>query len=343
MIDTAQPGLRTGAQNLLILPRMHGFFSLVFGAVGQAYLAEKAGMTPVVYFNRHCPYWSDAGYNGERNLWNYFFEPLSSVSVQELFPGIPTKTLESYGLQQFQELCAGTRVTATSEYPEEIVEYKSPIALWSKRKFVHDLLNRYAVLKPNIRGKVEAYQRANFTSYHVIGVHYRGVEKSIGKTKDGVVPKRTTSLKAFYLSEVRTRLRSVPSAKIFVATDSAQFLEMVQQEFGDAVLCRAATRLSEEEEIVGLHFKQHAELAKPLLAEEVLLDSLLLARTDFLIHGVSNVSNAALFFNAGLPHFDVELRQSPAFYLKKELVRQVARFAPAVITGLQQRASRNRS
>ena len=336
MTHASQAGTRTDGRTLLILPRMHGFFSLFFQAVGQAYLAQKAGMTPAVYFNSNCLYWSDEGYNGERNLWNYFFESLSPVGIEDLFPGISVNALERYDISQFQKLCVGTPIVPNAEYPEDVIEYKSPLGVWSQRRFVHDLVNRYAILKPAIREKLDAYERENFSSHKVIGVHYRGLEKSQGKTQDGVVPGIGFSMQDFYIDEIRSRLRRYPSAKIFVATDSAQFLENAREQFGEAVLSREATRLNEDDEILGLHFKQHAEMAKPLLAEEVLLDAHLLSRTNFLVHGVSNVSNAALYFNPELPHFDVEFRHGKtAFYLKKELIRQLARFAPSAVARLQ--------
>jgi hypothetical protein len=40
-------------------------------------------------------------------------------------------------------------------------------------------------------------------------------------------------------------------------------------------------------------------------AEEVLVDVILLSRTHHLVHGVSNVSAAALVFNRSLPHTDL--------------------------------------
>ena len=342
MTDATQADDGTGGRILLILPRMHGFFSLFFEAIGQAYLAQKAGMTPVVYYNRHSPYWSDAGYNGERNLWNYFFEPLSSQRIEKLFPGVPLEALEGYDFKQFQNLCQGTQITPVEHYPEDVIEYKSPFAVWSQREFVHNLVSRYAILKPAIREKVEAYERDYFASHKIIGVHYRGLEKSQGQTRDGVVAIRKIDMQNYFLDEVRSRLRKFPSARVFVATDSAEFLAEARRRFGSAVLNREATRLSKEEEILGLHFKQHAEQVKPLLAEEVLLDVLLLARTSFLVHGVSGVANAALGFNPALPHFDVEVRHGKtSFYVLKELIRQISRVAPLAVAMLQ-KVSRRR-
>ena len=326
---------------VLILPRMQGFFSLVFQAVGQAHLAAQAGATPVVYFNRHCPYWSDAGCHGARNVWDYFFEPLSPLTAEEILQR-PASVLENFTPAEFETLCAGTRITPTTRYPA-VVEYKSPIGICFERKFVHGLLEKYAILKPHVLEKVDEFCRIHFTSPHILGVHYRGIEKAHGQVKDWVVSRQVTDLKDHFFTEIRRRFARRPGAQIFIATDSAQFLDDARNEFGDAVISRDATRLARDEEAVGLHFSDKAKSVGHLLGEEVLLDALILARTNFLVHGVSNVSNAALFFNPRLAHFDVEVRRGrTAVYVKREFYRQLGRVSPRFADGLQRLETRLR-
>jgi hypothetical protein len=310
---------------VLILPRMHGFFSLVFQAVGQAHLAEKTGVTPVVYFNRHCPYWSDEGYNGSRNVWDYFFEPLSKITVESLFP-IEPNLLEGFTLDEFAERCAGTRVTVTNRYPP-VIECMSPIGVSFERSFVHGLLNKHLILKPRVRQMVDDFCRAHFQTRPILGVHYRGIEK-LG---DPLYSRKAADPQECYLREMRLFLRKHPSARIFVATDSRQFMEAAKSAFGDTVISREVTRLEKEEESVGLHFRNPAKINGPRLGEEVLLDALILAKTDFFIHGISNVSNAVLFFNPKLKHIDVEIRYGKkSVFLYKELQRRVGQVAPPV-------------
>jgi hypothetical protein len=324
---------------LLILARPQGFFSLVFQVLGQSYLAEKAGATPVVYFNRLCPYWSEAGYEGARNVWEYFFEPLSELSIHDLFPAGP-EFLETATLEQFTDLARSTNIAVTDAYPD-VVEYWSPIGVYAELNFVHRLTEKFLVLKPGIRAKVEAYQQTHFAGGPVIGVHYRGMEKVVGKIRDGVVLARATHLRYAFLAEIRKQLEQRPGARIFVATDSAQFLEAVLNQFGEAVIYRDASRLDKENETVGLHFSQEAEQNGARLAEEVLLDTLLLARSDFFVHGISNVSNAALFLNPALPHCDMEMKTSGrSIYLRRELYRRAEKRFPRLISGIKRALGR---
>jgi hypothetical protein len=319
---------------LLILPRMQGFFSLVFQALGQAHLCEKRGVVPVVYYNKHCPYWSDAGYNDARNVWEYYFEPLSDCDLEKLF-ALPTKTLEGLSLSEFTELRSGTPITVTDRY-SDVIEYRSPIGICFQRKFVNGLFNKYLKIKPHIYRKLDEFCDAHFSSQPVLGVHYRGVEKTHGKVKDWVIARNAHDLKAFYLDEMKRYSRKYPSRKIFVATDSQEFIEDAKSMFGDAVFFRNAVRLAKTEEEVGLHFSEEAKTNGPILGEDVLLDALILSRTNFLIHGISNVSSAALFFNPRLRHADIEFRHgATGTYIRREIIRLISLVSPRIAARME--------
>jgi hypothetical protein len=315
---------------LLIVSRPHGFFSLVTQVLGQAHLAEQAGVAPVVYFNRHCPYWSAEGYDGASNVWEYFFEPLSDLSIHDLFP-VSRDVLENATVEQFTEMSHGTRVTVTDKYPD-VVEYWSPLGIDPERGFVHGLMEKYLVLKPGIRAKVEDFQRSHFGSGPIIGVHYRGVEKAHGAVQDGVAVQRSSELAQAFLREMRAQLERTPEARFYVATDSASFLEEARATFTSAIICREAIRLDRESEAVGLHFSGAVRDNGARLAEEVLLDMLLLARTSLLIHGISNVSNVALYYNPQLPHVDIEVKTSRGMvYQRREFYRRLEKRLPGLV------------
>lgn len=319
---------------LLILPKMQGFFSIVFQALGQAHLAEKAGAIPVVYYNKNCPYWSEAGYQNSRNVWEYYFEPMSDYRVQDLFP-VPLERLEGLSLAEFNELNRDPRITIVNRYPD-VIEYRSPIRVNRQRNFVHGLIKKHLRLKPHIQAKRDDFCQAHLSSGTVLGIHYRGIEKAHGKGKDWVVSRKTTDLKSFYLQHMRRYLRRHPAAKIFIATDSQEFLEEARSIFGDAVFFREATRLKKSEEAVGLHFSDEAKKQGAMLGEEVLLDALILARTNHLIHGMSNVSNASLFFNPKLKHTDIEFRHGETgTYVRREILRVLNSRSPALASHLQ--------
>ena len=70
-----------------------------------------------------------------------------------------------------------------------------------------------------------------------------------------------------YFRQMKRYLDKHPKARVFVATDSVQFLEEAKAAFGDAVCALEATRLETADEIKGLHFSDHAKSKGALLGE----------------------------------------------------------------------------
>jgi hypothetical protein len=150
-------------------------------------------------------------------------------------------------------------------------------------------------------------------------------------------------MRDYYFLHMRRYRKRHPDAGIFIATDSQDFLEQATAEFGSAVFSREAVRLPKTIEAVGLHFSELAKVNGPRLAEDVLLDALLLSQTDYFIHGISNVSNAVLFFNPRLKQFDVELRYGRIHvYLRREAYRWMFRLAPGLARKMEQLELRTR-
>ena len=88
---------------LIILSANVGFFSLFFHVLGWLPSCREKKMIPVVYFNRTCLYWSEKGYRGSRNVWEYYLEPLSAVSIKDIFD-IGLESLEKFGVSDFKKI-----------------------------------------------------------------------------------------------------------------------------------------------------------------------------------------------------------------------------------------------
>src|SRR5436190_13960485 len=76
------------ARHLLIAARADcGLWSMFFQVIGLIRYAERCGLEPIVYFNAATCWWCEGGYHGSRNAWEYFFEPVGSVSAADLLDG----------------------------------------------------------------------------------------------------------------------------------------------------------------------------------------------------------------------------------------------------------------
>lgn len=105
-----------------------------------------------------------------------------------------------------------------------------------------------------------------------------------------------------YMAEIGHIISSKKrGVKIFLATDVEEYVTRFKEDFGDKVVTlTGATRLqaspgNPDEKII-YSFDPSLKLA-----EEVLIDCLLLAKCDVLIHRVSNIATAVGYINPSMP------------------------------------------
>ena len=271
---------RAPARHLLIAPRHNcGLWSSFFQVIGLIRYAERQGLEPVVYFNDATCWWSQDGYNGSRNAWEYFFEPIGRVSAMELL-GPKNSSLEHSSMQQLQAALPGDIVM--SDYILDHVGY-----------YDHTEAQRaeYAsIVERRIRVKSQVLRKLDLTLVETLtrgatAVHYRGTDKFCESARQSVHE---------YYDALEHRVDS--SHKLFVATDDAPFLKWMIGTYGDRVLYTPAARSDGQ---IALHLGPNRG---PQQAEEGLLDVLLMAKCQHLVHGNSSVTNGVLVFNPMMSH-----------------------------------------
>jgi hypothetical protein len=263
--------------------RRCGAFSMFFQVLGHLRLAETQGLRPVVYFNQQVCYWSESGYNGSRNAWEYFFLPVAGLSMEQVYPD--TAALENLDTAALRDRLAD-RAVVRDDYLAEEIGFEGRLDA-RQRDLAAALVERHVRIRPEILALAEGYLQRTLQGRTAIGVHYRGTDKVV----EAIPPSFEQ-----YRQAIDAELARTPDASIFAATDCARFLERLQWLYGERVVNTLAHRSSDGQPV---HFGSTAS------AQEVLVDVLLLSRTRHLIHGVSNVSAAALVFNRSLPHTDL--------------------------------------
>ncbi len=200
------------------------------------------------------------------NWWEYYFEPIS-VSFK------PAK--KTAGCDRATTCLCGMRSKKLS------------------MQRMQDLNRRYVKIKPHILKQVDGFQTAYFQDFHVLGVHYRGTDKSKETSR---VPYESVFI------EIEKAIAALPNDhyKIFVCTDEEAFLKEISGVFPDKILCTNATRSTD---LKPIHF---AEMGQYRLGEEALIDCQLLSRCHLLIRTPSYFSQYAGVFNPQLPVILVE-------------------------------------
>jgi hypothetical protein len=272
-----------------------------------------------VYFNRHCPYWTEGGYNGARNVWEYYFEPVSELRISDLV-SVTQDELEGASVSDFRsrEIALNTApdspgwidtppgVLASNVWPRPITptHFRVPRR---QRRLLADIVARRIRVRPEISVKADAFFAEHLAGRPFVGVHIRGREKAAERIFagfPGVLPIEV------YTSAIDAHLVREPRALILCATDSDDALQQLANRYGSRVVAYPSHRLRSEEESVGLHHRASSGIDPAILGEEVIIEWLLLSRSELLVHGQSNVSLAATLLAPAMPSFDVYTQNS---------------------------------
>ena len=161
------------------------------------------------------------------------------------------------------------------------------------------LVSSYLRLQPALLAKVDRLAEKLFgqrsAEAPVLGVHLRGTDK--GKYLQTAGSGRQVAPQE-YESYVRAFLAAYPRARIFVATDSPSFLQEVREKWPRGALRFVGEVLRDEANVAFGKGHKRDNFRK---GEEVLLDTLLLSRCDWLLHAASGAEPAA---QTALPHHE---------------------------------------
>lgn len=267
----------SATRELVIRERRTGFFSLSLIAIAYMALAEKRGLRLAIHWGPDCLY-RDETDRRDANSWNTFFEPLP-------------ETLPSPETEPMEQLLAGNR-WMTARNPAMLL---SPGRIdEGNRVHFGRLIARRMQPRAEIRERVETFAQKHFNGAPVVGVHVRGNEHD-GELAYFRLARQP--LDAYFAAIDRAAGRS---ARIFLATDQHDVLSAFQERYGSRLIIFEARRCE-----VGSALHHGNGGGGRQVGVDVLCDCLLLSRCTHLVHGISNVSTAACYFNPALEHTNI--------------------------------------
>lgn len=246
--------------------RWVGMFSNFLGVINHLDWCLRNDKTPVVYWIEPCMFYTGEMHNGSLNAWEYYFEPVSSATYQQNDP-IDNNFPAPDGSHIYWIFNAQTQPSK------------------SKRKDIYDrIIQPFIRLNPIVQKKVDTFFEEHMMNKHTIGIHLRGTDKN-GEVKQ-VPPLKI-------LAEAQRQ--ATTDSQFFVATDEEALLELARATLKGEVLCYDSHRSHNGKAI---HYYQ--ELPMAAVGEEVVIEAMLLARCNKMVHTCSNVSTCVLFFNPEL-------------------------------------------
>ncbi|MGN0278014.1 MAG: hypothetical protein ACI4C4_01525 [Lachnospiraceae bacterium] len=264
-----------------------GFFSNYMWVLGHIVFARKLGYIPVVDM-KHYPtlYSEEKPVAGTDNAWNYYFQNVSEVTLEEAYAsGRYVVGKDKYLTKYAEKYCR-----ANYRYPaDRTIDYYGPI-IEDNIKLREDLKKEYE----------EAWcQKVSLTD-HVLGIHIRGTDmkNNLGHPMPAPIED--------YLGKTREVLQKFPEInKIFLATDENNVKKAYEQEFQGSqwsLFMNDAFRVWDqgEKRKTGVH-ETKIDNPRPnhkyLMGKEVLKDAWFLNKCKFLICGHSNITNVVMLWN----------------------------------------------
>lgn len=148
------------------------------------------------------------------------------------------------------------------------------------------LIDKYIRVKPHLIQKVDDFAKEHFQDYFIVGIHYRGTDKSLESARidyENVV------------SELEKIIKDKKQYRIFVATDEEAFLQLMCTRYPKKVLFLEAIRSQDQKPI------HTGSENKYRLGQEAVMDCLLLSRCHFLLRTDSCLSITSARFNPRMP------------------------------------------
>ena len=130
-----------------------GLSSVLGGVLGHLKIAEESGLIPVVDMETYPTYYSEsAPVFGTRNAWEYYFDPVSSISPKDAYRS--HDWIDSLG-----------------NFPHDITSTRFSEESWMKETY-----DKYICLRPETQSALNQYRNRIEPGSKTLGVHFRGTD-----------------------------------------------------------------------------------------------------------------------------------------------------------------------
>ena len=255
---------------------------------------------------------------GEENIWEYYFEPVSDYDVRDMKEGTQVvykykKNRKNKGrINSEPEWCWHS--SWTPPLVKKGGKFKLPInptgifdPSQEGRDFINGLISEYIRLKPDILKEVDDFYDVNMKGHKVVGAHMRIADDKILNSKE--CPSREVAIDMF-VNNIKQYIKKYGADRILVAADIVQAVDALKNEFGDQVIYTDCFRSSDGSVSCCKHdklddanaFKKDKVLpgtlaAGPQQGREAVIDCYVLSKCDFLFKSFSNLSAVSTFIN----------------------------------------------
>jgi len=277
-----------------------GFFSSFLQVLDNLRWCEQNNHHPVIQWGSESQYYSNEGYNGSNNVWEYYFEPIivdidKNDIIKDNFNTFLLKEIpQNFGHRNIKT--SGLRVKPDWNCIDDY---------W--RNEANRIISKYIKLKPQVQKKINNFYETNLQNNQIkIAVHLRG-----GRGAKELYHNDNVQLEYYknYISKWLTE-NNISDYVVFVASDSNEAIKFMQHNFKnvksydchrtDSYYINGKSYGDVQEVGWNPPDRQFMPNKRAEIGEEALIESQLLSKCDIMFHHDSLLAIGAANFNPNL-------------------------------------------
>lgn len=200
-----------------------------------------------------------------KNTWEYFIDSETDLEVSE-------NTISEYWLGKVN-----------------FYGYDFNYGNIDERIIARDIINKHIKFKKEILNSVDKFFDEKMKGFKILGIHKRGTDISMHHKKIDIDN---------YFYEIDLILSDYDI--IFLCTDEKEVIDMFKIRYNNIITIDSKT-LSDNPNIPSFKYRKDGYL----MGFEVIVESILLSKVDFLLKTNSNVSNFSLLYNPFLKYKNI--------------------------------------
>ena len=206
--------------------------------------------------------------DGTLNAWEYYFEPVSRYSLEEVYKSKNVLITSNKFIKEFDH------------------------KIYDIKKF--NKIKKLIKVKKNILNNILLYKKKIFKNQNILGIHYRGTSYKTSANH----PMPPTKLQMHNL--IHKKLKKNKFDKIFISTEDEDMYQFLKFNFKNQIIGLDSFR-SKKDDAFKVYFRSKHRY---LLGKEIIVESILLSFCNQFMFVQTNVSNFVRFIN---PEIKIEI------------------------------------
>ena len=241
-----------------------GMFSNLNYVIHHLLISEKFGFIPIVDMSNYYTFYNEKRpIKGINNAWEYYFEPVSKYSLDEIYKSKNViisdgKTRGNTFFDSFQNLN---------------LEHKK-------------IFNKYIKIKKNLIIEKDKFYKKNFKNQKILGVHFRGTDYKNRERHPLPATKRQI------MTIIDDLNHKYKYDKIFLVTEEKKYLNSLKNRYDN--LIHFSSIFTNKKQIF---FEKFTKNIRYKIGKENIIDMLLLGSVDHITGIDSNLISASKYFS----------------------------------------------